>query len=51
MVEQITGLMSNVKAEPFEPVITKGMAKEEIYTALDDLADNILAKHEQLGIV
>lgn len=51
MVEQLTGLMGNVKAEMFEPVISKGLAKEEIYSALDDLADNILAKHRQLGIV
>ena len=51
MVEQITGLMGSVKAEMFEPVISKGMAKEDVYTSLDELADNILAKHQQLGIV
>jgi flavorubredoxin len=51
MVEQVTGMLGNVKAELFEPVLSKGMAKEENYTALDELADNILAKHQQLGIV
>lgn len=51
MVEQITSMITNVKAEIFEPVLSKGMAKEETYTALDKLADNILAKHQQLGIV
>ncbi len=51
MVEQITGLMSNMKAEMFEPVIAKGLPTEEAYTALDELADNILAKHKDLGIV
>jgi len=51
MVEQITGLLGNMKAEILEPVLTKGMARENAYTALDNLADNILAKHKQLGIV
>lgn len=51
MVEQITGLMGNMKAEMFEPVISKGMPTEEAYTALDELADSILAKHKGLGIV
>ncbi|MHC4525634.1 MAG: FprA family A-type flavoprotein [Planctomycetota bacterium] len=51
MVEQLTGLMGNLKAEMFEPVLAKGAATEDGYSALDDLADNILAKHQQLGIV
>ena len=51
MVEQLTGLMSNVKAEIFEPVLCKGLPDEEAYTALDELADNIVAKHKDLGIV
>ncbi len=51
MVEQITGLMGNMKAEMFEPVISKGMPAEDDYTAIDELADNILAKHKDLGIV
>ena len=44
-------MIGNVKAEAFEPVLSKGMAKEENYTALDELADKILAKHQHLGIV
>jgi flavorubredoxin len=51
MVEQITGLLGNIKAETLEPVLAKGMAREDAFTALDELADNILAKHKQLGIV
>lgn len=51
MVDQITALTGSLKAETLEPVLTKGMAREDIYTALDDLADNILAKHQQIGIV
>jgi flavorubredoxin len=51
MVDQITGLLGNMKAETLEPVLAKGMAREDTFTALDELADNILAKHKQLGIV
>ncbi|MHC5179677.1 MAG: FprA family A-type flavoprotein [Planctomycetota bacterium] len=51
MVEQLTGLISNLKAETFEPILSRGQAREEVYTALDGLADNILAKHQSLGIV
>ncbi|MHC4770354.1 MAG: FprA family A-type flavoprotein [Planctomycetota bacterium] len=50
MVEQLTGLMGNLKAEMFEPVLVRGAAKEEGYTALDELADTILQKHRALGI-
>ncbi|MEN8126281.1 MAG: FprA family A-type flavoprotein [Planctomycetota bacterium] len=50
MVEQLTSLIGNLKAELFEPVLAKGAAREDGYTALDELADNILAKHQQLGI-
>jgi len=50
MVEQLTGLMSNLKAEMFEPVLARGAASEEGYTALDELADTILQKHRALGI-
>ena len=50
MVEQLTSLMGNLKAEMFEPVLARGAATEEGYTALDELADNILQKHRELGI-
>lgn len=50
MVEQLTGLMGNLKAEMFEPVLARGAATEAGYTALDELADNILQKHRALGI-
>ena len=50
MVDQLTGLMGNIKAEMFEPILVKGAAKEDGYTALDELADAILAKHQALGI-
>ena len=51
MVEQITGLIGNLKAELLEPVIAKGHPKDDDFTALDKLADEILAKHKGLKIV
>jgi flavorubredoxin len=51
MVEQLTGMMPNLKAEILEPVITKGHPKDNDFMALDRLADEILAKHKEAGIV
>jgi len=50
MVEQITSLISNLKVEILEPVVAKGYPKDGDFTALDKLADEILAKHKQLKI-
>jgi len=50
MVEQLTGLISNLKVEMIEPVIAKGQPKDEDFAALNKLADQILAKHKQIGI-
>jgi flavorubredoxin len=51
MVEQITGLLPNLKVEILGPVIAKGYPKDDDFTALDKLADKILAKHKGLKIV
>ena len=51
MVEQLMGLMPNFKAEILEPVLTKGDPKEREWAAIDRLADDILAKHKEIGIV
>ena len=50
MVEQIAGLISNLKVEVLEPVIAKGYPKDEDFAALEKLADKISAKHKELGI-
>ena len=50
MVEQLTGLLPNLKAEIIEPVLAKGEPKEPDFAALDALADKILAKHKDIGI-
>ncbi len=50
MAEQITQLISNLKVEILEPVIAKGYPKDNDFTALENLADKILKKHNELGI-
>jgi len=50
-VEQLTGLMSNLKVELLEPVLVKGQPREAAFVAIDRLADEILAKHKEAGIV
>ena len=50
MVDQLTGLLSNLKVELLDPVIAKGQPKEEDFRALDELADRIAARHQELGI-
>jgi flavorubredoxin len=50
MVEQLAGLISTLKLDVIEPVIAKGQPKDEDFAALDKLADQILAKHRQIGI-
>ena len=51
MVEQLLGLMPNLKVELFDPVVIKGCPKDADFAALDKLADEILAEHKNLGIV
>ncbi len=51
MVEQLSALMPNIKAEILEPVVIKGHPKDDDFVALDKLADDILAKHKELRIV
>ncbi|MDP2755068.1 MAG: FprA family A-type flavoprotein, partial [Nitrospirota bacterium] len=50
MLEQIKGMLTNLKIDVIEPVIIKGFPKEEDLKALDVLADNILKKHKEYNI-
>jgi flavorubredoxin len=50
MVDQLTTLLANLKVELLTPVIAKGQPKAEDFAALDRLADQILAKHQEAGI-
>ncbi|MCK5150630.1 MAG: FprA family A-type flavoprotein, partial [Candidatus Thorarchaeota archaeon] len=50
MVEQIVGLLPNLKVELLEPVIVKGKPTKSDFDLIEKLADDILAKHVALGI-
>lgn len=48
MVEQIKGLLPNLKIEMLEPVVIKGLPKDEDYKALERLAKEIVNKHKEI---
>ena len=50
-VEQIKGMLSNLKVELLEPVVIKGFPKEEDFRVLDRLADEILNKHKEHNLM
>jgi flavorubredoxin len=47
-VEQIAGLIPNLKVEVLEPVMCKGYPREADFTALDRLATAVAEKHKTL---
>ncbi len=51
MVETLTGLLGNLKAEWFEPIVAKGTPKPEDFEKLETLAEAIRDRHSQLGIL
>ena len=51
MVEQLSGMISNLKVEVLEPVVVKGSPKEADFRALDGLAEEIFNKHVEEGIL
>ncbi len=51
MVDQIKGLMGNLKVELMEPVLVKGYPQVNDFKALDVLADTIQKRHKENNIV
>ena len=51
IVETISGLIPNIKAEILPPVIAKGLPRDAEFKALDALADKIAEKHKALGVL
>ena len=45
-VEQLSGMIPNLKVEVLDPVISKGFPKEEDFKALGNLANTIAEKHK-----
>ncbi len=50
LVEQLTGLIPNLKAEILPPILFKGAPKEEDLKAVDALAETIAARHKDWGL-
>jgi flavorubredoxin len=48
-VEQLAGMIPNLKAEVLTPVLSKGFPTEEVFKALDNLASAIAEKHKEHG--
>ena len=48
-VEQLTGMVPNLKAEVLAPVLSKGFPRQEDFRALDNLAGTIAEKHKEHG--
>lgn len=49
-VEQLAGMIGNLKVEVIEPVLVKGMPTDEDYVKIDALAEAIARKHAEAGI-
>jgi flavorubredoxin len=48
-VEQLKGMIPNLRAEVLAPVLSKGFPREEDFKALDNLASTIAEKHKEHG--
>jgi len=51
MIEQIKGMLGNLKVELIEPVIVRGHPREEDFKSLDRLAEEIVKKHKECNII
>ena len=47
MIEQIAGMLTNLKVEILEPVLVKGYPRGDDFKSLSRLADDILKKHKE----
>jgi flavorubredoxin len=50
MADQMTAALPNLKVRLLDPVVAKGYPRDEDLRALDRLAEEILARHRELGI-
>ena len=48
-IEQITGMLTNIKPEVLPPVYIKGSPTDNDFAALDALAESIAQKHRENG--
>jgi flavorubredoxin len=50
-IEQIQGLIPNLKVEVLDPVLSRGYPRDAEFKALDHLADAVLEKHRSAGLL
>lgn len=50
-VETLAGMVPNLKVEVIDPVLCKGVPREDTYKALTNMADIIAGKHKDNGFV
>jgi flavorubredoxin len=50
MVDQLKALLGNLKAEFLDPVLSKGLSRDEDYVKLDAMAGRIYDLHKQAGL-
>lgn len=50
IVDTLVGMVPNMRAELIEPVLVKGYPRNEDFTLLDNLADEIYKKHKALTL-
>ncbi|MCD6454569.1 MAG: FprA family A-type flavoprotein [Candidatus Aminicenantes bacterium] len=50
-VDHIKAQLSTLKVELLNPVLIKGLPREEDFKKLDNLAEEILNKHKELGLI
>ncbi len=50
-VETLAGMIPNLKVEIIDPVLCKGVPREDTFTTLTNLADTIAEKHKENGFV
>jgi flavorubredoxin len=50
-VEQLASLIPSLKVEVLEPVLCKGLPRQDDFKALEKLADTIAKKHKSEGFI
>ncbi len=48
VMDQIKGIISNIKPEIIDPVLCKGFPRQDVFKALEELSDRISRAHEKL---
>ncbi len=51
MADQIKDILSGLRLEILDPIIVRGLPKQDDFKALDKLADEIKKKHRELGVI